>query len=524
MWDVLVLILILFECVTLPMSIAFALEMPTLVYWVSMSLFALDMCMSFNTGYFIGALLVMRRQWLAIHYIGTWFFLDLVSTFPWELVLTQFGESAAGQGNEQTFLRILKLSKLMRVLRLLRVAKVTWLLKRLQSRGLLPASLFHLKFGMSIARMFCIFFILSHWSACVWGWLGDSTNYGTNESSLSIDTCALGGPCEPGIVGSPWRRRYAVDNYDAVTQYIVAMQFSVACITGQDFSMQPGTAVERVYTAMLMICSVFVTSVVVGEILLIMNRQSEVNISFEETMQQAREFMSSRAVPTSMQSRVYRYLEAQHGANQGRKGDRDFMGQLSNWLYEQLVENLHSAHLCKHPFFMEIRAFDSCSDVLRILCLEAKPIVFTAGDPVVEQGHTALCAHFLVAGKICVILSEAQSLYLMPPCWIGDTCLFVDTLRTNTVVAVKLTETLAVQKTTVQNLCAERPEVLQIYNGYRTRILEEDAGFLRCPRCGDIGHAEESCQAVNRATERQTVRSNKRSIFSRKGTTVIEDE
>jgi len=321
--------------------------------------------------------------------------------------------------------------------------------------------------------------------------------------SLSIETCTMGGPCEHGIVGSPWKRRYAVDNYDAMTQYLVAMQFSVACITGQDFSLQPGTGPERMYTAMLMICSVFVTSVVVGEILLIMNRQSEMNIAFEETMQQAREFMSSRAVPTSMQSRVYRYLEA------------------------QLVEQLHSTHLCRHPFFLELRATENLSDALRILCLDAKPIVFTGGDPIVEQGHTALCAHFLVTGKICVMLSDAQSLYLLPPCWIGDTCLFVDTLRMNTVVAVKLTETLAVQKSSVQALCADRPAMLQIHDKFRQKIIEQDKGFLRCPRCGDIGHAEESCQAVNRATERHSEASRKYSRkgrFTRRGTGIDDDE
>ena len=61
------------------------------------------------------------------------------------------------------------------------------------------------------------------------------------------------------------------------------------------------------------------------------------------------------------------------------------MEHLSHWLYEQLVEHLHSTEICKHPFFKEIRALAQ-GDVLRVLCLEAKPIIFTAGDPVVEQG------------------------------------------------------------------------------------------------------------------------------------------
>mmetsp|Transcript_5293 Transcript_5293/g.14617 ORF Transcript_5293/g.14617 Transcript_5293/m.14617 type:complete len:514 (+) Transcript_5293:3-1544(+) len=461
----------------------------------------------------------MRRAWLTAKYMRTWFVLDLVSTCPWENLfsfLEPSGTSPTDDGGGQTtLLRIIKLGKLMRVLRLLRLAKINSLIMRFQSSGLLPASMYELKFGMSAVKMFIVFFFLSHWGACLWGWIGDPENIDGSAAGdpYMIETCTMGGPCEHGIEGTPWRRRYGLDNYSGMTQYLAALQFAAALITGGEAPMQPSHPVERMYTVVMMILSIFVSSIVVGEILLIMNRQSEMTLAFEDQMQQCREFMVAREVPLSLQVRIYRYMESQHRQlKRNASDDRSFMDHLSVWLQVQLVEYLHRTHIIRHPFFKAI----PCEEALRRICLDAKPMIFANGDPIVEEAHLALCAHFLVRGKLRVQLTDGRGgLYLKPPCWIGDKCLFVDTLRTNTVVAISHTETLTVHKSSLQTVTIEFPEVATIYEEFRQKLLNNDLASLKCPICGDIGHSEETCPSrPEDAAARKTVKLGGKRRFS----------
>merc|ERR1712151_765111 len=114
-----------------------------------------------------------------------------------------------------------------------------------------------------------------------------------------------------------------------------------------------------------MICSVFVASSVVGEILLIMNRQKELTMDYDEQMQESREFMMSRAVPLPLQAKVYRYLETQHRQRSHNNiATRGFIDHLSKWLQVQLYETLNRGHICRHPFFEEI----DNPEIVRRLC------------------------------------------------------------------------------------------------------------------------------------------------------------
>merc|ERR1712194_625790 len=104
-WDVVALFFILFESVALPLVMCFSVIVPAEVNTSSTFFFAFDVVFSFCTGYFHGSLLIMKRRWIAFHYIRTWFVLDVCSTVPWEFLLTMAGQAGSG-GNEATLLRI----------------------------------------------------------------------------------------------------------------------------------------------------------------------------------------------------------------------------------------------------------------------------------------------------------------------------------------------------------------------------------------------------------------------------------
>lgn len=499
--DFFVLVLILVECISLPLSVSFSIEMPASFQILSTTLFTLDMLVSFMSGYHHCDLLIMKRSWITKNYLRGWFGIDTASLLPWEELMKLASVTGAQEGGTRTtFLRILKLGKLLRVLRLLRLAKLSALIKRLQGYGILPANMTQLKFGMSVTKMFVVFGFLSHWAACVWGWLGTADNIGhdtADDAYHDVVSCTMGGPCEPGIVGSPWIHRYGLDNYGKAVQYFTALQFCCALITGGQSPMDTGHPIERLFAVIVMITSIFVQSVVVGEILLIMNREAESRMIFDETMQHARDFMTARKVPSPLQLRVYRYIKTQHAITHGANSssDRRFLAVLSDVLQTELVLHLNYKQITQHPFFFGLSEHKAALDKI---CVSASPVIYAATEFIVEKGKPATCAHWIVAGKVRVddpVLhkGKASYLYLRPPSWLGDFCLFVDTLRQSTVMAVVTTETLCLMRSCLDEVCQEYPAVQQDFLDFQQRCLIEKWDALVCPFCHDCGHWEDSC-------------------------------
>jgi len=322
-----------------------------------------------------------------------------------------------------------------------------------------------------------------------------------HSQPYDIETCTMGGPCERGIEGSPWDQRYGLNNYSALTRYLSALQFTAALITGGESPLQPGRGSERIMTIIMMFCSIFITSSVVGEVLIIIQRQSVENMAFDELMQQSREFMVVRKVPVPLQVRVFQYLESQHRALHKSQGsNRDFMGHLSEWLQAELIETINKAQICRHPFFKLIMPY---TDVIRQICLDASPQIFAAGDTVVEEGHLAMDAHFIVRGKIRKDRAHMGTLYLTPPCWVSDRCLFVDTLQLSSIIAVISTEALVIRKTILQDVLQDEPGVLDIFESFQKQLLKDGGRSLKCPLCKEAGHCGNNCPNKHDIPERR---------------------
>lgn len=463
------------------------------------------------------------------HYLKTWMILDVCSTFPWEAFF-------ATSSSSSSLLRLTKIGKLLRVLRLLRLAKLKDLFIRIEDM-LGGSSAWVVLF--SLAKWLVVFSLLCHWCACLWGFIGNPEKIGHSsqfEKPHPLSDCSESGPCEKGMEGSPWLRRYGYDNYGARVQYLAALHFATGLVTGAEIDLQPGYWCEKVFMILMMIVSFLVCSTIISQIVVILHKFNAGSAEFKERMQVFKEFMVSRKVPAVLQAKVKRYLEYEYrNASSGKAANEnvDVANKLSPWLRLELMEHLYNKTIMRHPFFESLP-----QKLMKHVCAEARTVLCAPGDVVVQKGHRASCMCFIVRGKLRVLQAKEgrnrytmlqrsnatsmrdafeksnpsqtvksvkgddhKSVYLSYPSWIGDMCLFVDMVRTKTVLSVTHSELLLVQKSTIQNLLVEFPKVVPYYEEFQERVTRRDlvgAGIC-CSNCHAPGHAMNDCPAAQHA-------------------------
>lgn len=96
------MILIFYEIIAIPMDLSFNVTLGNTFELVVDSLFMLDMIISFNTTFYDKGVVVFillqhykiyDRKKIALNYLTSWFILDILSSFPYDLVLNDAAQS-----------------------------------------------------------------------------------------------------------------------------------------------------------------------------------------------------------------------------------------------------------------------------------------------------------------------------------------------------------------------------------------------------------------------------------------------
>lgn len=89
-WDILGFLFIVYQSIVVPFRISFDQEAKGDVYYVELMqdiYFMTDILVCFNTGAYIDGNLTMRRKEVIVNYIKTWFCLDVLASFPYDLMI-----------------------------------------------------------------------------------------------------------------------------------------------------------------------------------------------------------------------------------------------------------------------------------------------------------------------------------------------------------------------------------------------------------------------------------------------------
>lgn len=89
LWDLLCLFLVIYEMITIPLLISFEYEVSSTFSIISTTLFSIDILLNFNTGVYLEGKLNMERKEILKDYISFWFWIDFISTFPYDIIMDE---------------------------------------------------------------------------------------------------------------------------------------------------------------------------------------------------------------------------------------------------------------------------------------------------------------------------------------------------------------------------------------------------------------------------------------------------
>ena len=120
------MLLLLFTCIATPFRLAFFLDKPDPLIWQIINYFvdisfALDIVVIFFSAIHVtDAKLIEDRKVLAANYLTSWFLIDFISVFPFELL----AENKSDYAGLVRIFRIAKLYKIIKVFRMVKLIKV----------------------------------------------------------------------------------------------------------------------------------------------------------------------------------------------------------------------------------------------------------------------------------------------------------------------------------------------------------------------------------------------------------------
>lgn len=132
-WDGWIVAVLLFVAFTLPYNIAF--HEKTTKTWLVIGLiidisFLIDIVLTFFTAIYdyTNRQMVQDKRQIAKQYIKTWFFIDVISIFPFDLLLSERSGAVVGVAKFSRFARFTRMT------RLIRVARMTKLFRMIKER------------------------------------------------------------------------------------------------------------------------------------------------------------------------------------------------------------------------------------------------------------------------------------------------------------------------------------------------------------------------------------------------------
>ena len=393
-WDLLTLIMLAYNAFSIPFRIAFGDHKNPLsnpLFWFDMLFdlgFILDVVLNFFTSYFNEeGHLVTEKRAIAKKYIKCWFWIDAVSSIPFELIVILSGGVSSDElrptqlARGTKIVRVTKVLRILKLLKLFRVMRIFRLVERLERVFIVTFAL------TAILKFLCFVFYVTHWLACLFWSIGEDALFAGNEN---------------------WIQTSGLEDQSIEAKYISSFYWSLMTITTIGYGdIAPVHPSERFVAIISMFIGAAIFTYGVTNIMNIFRGLDQDRISFYEKMDKVNRYMKLKQLPVSMQAQVrnyFHYTHSTHVEKESIKMEEVILTDLPASLRTEVMMFVNRRLVEKVPFFRDCDArFFQC------VIEKLKPYSFPPNETILSPQDYGKRAFILSRGMIEVIDPNGNS-------------------------------------------------------------------------------------------------------------------
>jgi hypothetical protein len=358
-WDVMSLLMVLYDMVMIPMALFFDVNDGTFIdimVWATRSFWTFDMGMSCCTAIVMPDGTIMHEwRYIVWRYLRMWFMLDLfIVGSDWLEFIISLTSGGSSDVDVSRITRIFRIVRIVRLLRLVRIQSVMQsLVERIQSDNLF--------FLLNVVKLALALVSFAHITACVWWGIGKRDGSDT------------------------WSQQLLKDDVDVETRYLVSLHWTLSQFSGGMEEVRPAAPIERFFVILIWIVA-FMGAAIMGSILTASLVQAQI-IGSSQASQLAtlRKYLNQNYISKNVSLRVQR--SAKHAVSGDLSPDTvDLLGVVSESLKVEMHFEMYGDLLLSHPFLEQ--CIQVCKEAIRRVCHQAtSTLLLDAGDVLFSKGE-----------------------------------------------------------------------------------------------------------------------------------------
>jgi len=395
-WDALALAALVFVAVVTPVQVSILEPAIDWIFVVSIgvdSVFFIDLILQFfimypaRTDY--GTTMVSDFHKVVIHYLQTWFTVDLLSVIPFDIL----GLIAGGSK-----LKLVKMVRLLRLIKLTRMLRMSRIVRRLEMRMSITYS------RLALMKFFAVLAALTHWLSNLWAltlvivdadegvprWIDSFAELEENISTPTKDT--------------PWK------------MYVTCLYFTSYTLTSVGYGdIGPVNIIERMACTFMIIVAGIAWAVVLGQVGDVVATMNSDEQAFQRQMDELSLMSTDHDLPTHIRQRLRHFFMSSKVVERQRARRRNLMKAMSSGLKVEVALELNRAWLRKVSVLQQLLCTRSGTPLARHnnvfiaeVCLSMATEVYAqaeaVGKPqtlfVVGVGLVCQGMHLLKAGMV----------------------------------------------------------------------------------------------------------------------------
>lgn len=375
-WDFFVGVLILYSVTVVPFRIGFHIyadRKGVIFDYIVDIMFAIDMAFTFFTAYEEEGKLIRHHDKIARNYFRTWFFIDFISTVPFDQIIPAI-VSGVASGTLRS-IKLVRALRLFRLLKLMRVARLKRKMKEAKVNEYVHPIVYEL------AGLFTKIFLIAHLLACVYYYLS-----GCHSHNHSDDVWF-----ECGNLGS------------LESMYLVAMYWTMTTLLSVGYGdVVLSSNNGRLFSILVM----FIGSITFGFIVATVS-ESVKNWDPRATakkikMEEVREYITEKGLPKTLQSKIWKHFEYYY--NKLSTFPEDMILDSMPIMLQQLVLEKTRGDLSHFKLFHK-EDYGILSQVLPLL----RPTFIEPHEVLLHEGEYVTDMFFVVQGCLHATMNNTKT-------------------------------------------------------------------------------------------------------------------